>query len=576
MQKFLRYWREIFFMGLLFGVGAQAAFAQSVTHFDEYYYDSQATNLRADIITYDLIPPSEPTLIEPKNDEHLCTGQPIFVWQEATDNKSIAHYTFWLEYTPLNGLRQTIEKVFSGPLDNDEYEVWKEDGQYYLRFKNIFTYGHFYWRVTATDPSKNYATSETWHWDYLPTFCPVDCETKEVLPAASLIAPARQISDRLPAISFTFDPEDPPEAFSVLIDGVTVFANLPLLTRNTTRYNLSVFEDGQAVFQPLFNYLPYKTGETVNYLLTVRLLDSDSCQRDLKLTVALDNDEEIEDKALVPQLLTPANESVWNNKPKTFSWDVCVDGGTLASQTFILNGKSLESRGTGYTLTLESRDETACGTTWRYTLTLTGDSDNSMSAQQNDPNDATDWNRWQVTVLSESGLRANSSVYRFRVLPARLAIYSWCSDQNTCTSGTLVECQAAGRNCYYRDEASCRQNAANDCGPNPPQRTYHWCAGATVCTRGSLAECLQTGKNCYLQENNLDGNGCLQHATAECSNEARYTWCSTSLTCEHGSFAECVASGQPCYLENDTNRNCPAEILRDCGTGVTASSPFSD
>ncbi|MBQ6438055.1 carboxypeptidase regulatory-like domain-containing protein, partial [bacterium] len=341
------------------------------------------------------------------------------------------------------------------------------------------------------------------------------------------------------------------------------------------------------IFQPLFAYLPEKSG-TQSYAITVTVYLDDGCVASAQVTAELTGGSA---QALVPQLISPSDDAVDSVPITTFVWDIADPSGILTGQIFTLNGVNLFNLGTqatetdDYTLSVQEITGGDLGKTYRFKLTLKKTSytvgGQKVGILTNNGNDSNDWNRWQVTAQArQTGSEAPalaSPVWRFRYIAGILGTYHWCTGTASCQSGSLRECLATGRACYLSDEATCRANAPQDCGPNPPLRTYHWCTTGESCSQGTLKECSVTGKNCYMQENDVGGNGCLQNATFECSNEPEYVWCVTAHDCSRpGSLEECNAAGKTCFRLSASQRSCPVEAFDDCAvtTGVLADNPL--
>jgi hypothetical protein len=167
-----------------------------------------------------------------------------------------------------------------------------------------------------------------------------------------------------------------------------------------------------------------------------------------------------------------------------------------------------------------------------------------------------------------NNLSIASQIWRWRYLPGNLGTYFFCTNQSQCTSGTLADCLASGRNCYFGDESSCNAAASEDCGNNPPAKSYHWCSDQAACTQGFLSECAQSGKNCYLWETDPQGagNGCLERANLECDpSAARYFWCDDADTCRLGRLDECNSSQHYCYRQEPNQQFCPVAGRLTCG-----------
>lgn len=553
------------------------------------YQATESTILQAHIITYDNFPPSPPELITPAHESHLCDPYPVFSFKEAIDDEGVTEYTFNLQGDLSNKSTFSFERTFSGPVNHHDYQVWFENGIYYLKLKQALDWGTYHWRVIAHDAAHNQTSSSTYRFYLLEEECRYDCENLSLLPQVKFSAPNGLIDNRNPAMIFDYPPSGLPVRADIYVDNALIFSNISFINQNTAQYSVIIDDiNRKVIIQPLLPYLPIKNTSPTTYQIKAILTDANGCEYETPVNDLRIVDLDCTVQILIPYLISPVSDYVTNEYPHTFVWDICTSAVNITNQKFTLNGLTLWTLGTSnfenddYRLRVENLGPSACGpTTLRYTLTLkkTSYQVGSLSAgiRFNDPLDFSDWNNWSVQVTGCYNYTASSSIRRIRYLPRLIASYSWCTDQNTCTSGTLDQCLNANRHCYYQDHQQCMTNAPQDCSATPPSRTYHWCINQSQCTSGTLADCHKVGRNCYVNETSLSGDGCLQRAKYDCSQEAKYFWCTGTMTCNLGSFADCLASGKPCYRQEPGMDTCPSYVTLDCpiSTGLLVNNPFA-
>lgn len=570
------------------------------------YIDSEASQLRAKINTYkDNDPPTLPVLKTPENGSIIQIPRPTFSWTEATDNKQIDHYTFYLEgVDDGNGgndshYNKDFKKEFNLPTqpeENDYYRYWYEDGIYYLLLKTDLPTGKFNWKVSVTD-GQNSVTTETWDFKYIIND---KCKNENKLGTITWTMPRDKVDTRRPAIVWNYDVNNSqPAKMEVLVDDITVFGDVIIQSQSTPNFVVNV-TNGQVSFQPHYDYLKEKI-DGKSYKLTLKVTDVVGCEKtiDNRIISFEEKEEEKPDdesddegkctaQALIPILVAPTRDYVSSEKTTHFTWNVCAQLSDIKSQSFSLNGIPLfflgaENASTNdYAFAVSKSTTPTCSSWLQMSLVLKKTSMVSPDGQRialtyNDVNNSTDWNRWQISITSCNDITMSSGISRFRYVPGLLGTYHWCDSQQSCQSGSLTECLASGRNCYYGDSATCVLNAVEDCSSNPPVRTYYWCNNQSQCTQGTLRACGNTGKNCFLSASGDGDYSCLSHSQFECNQEAKYYWCTDS--CKSGSFRECVASGKPCYRQDSEINHCPARVYNDCDVnmvsiGVLSNTPF--
>lgn len=567
---------------LLVIIGVSGAFVSQSTLITAATAFNKGATLRAEL-TFDVTPPTAPNLQAPApNPSDYCNRQPIFYWLSSTDNIGVAGYTFSLTSDLAdNGPDFTFERSFSGVLEDNHYRVWFDNGYWYLQLKNELAWGTYTWHVAAYDARDNRAQSGDRTFTLSETTCTFQCDRDSTVNQSRLIQPSGTVSTRNPALVINYPSTITPQNANIVVDGATVLQSINLTNSHTTAsYTITLDTDNhQITIQPSSNYLSNKTSTPVTWAVQIKITDEHGCSyttdsQNLTFDDGSTEPEEPDEpdkpseQAIVPTLLTPTTDySSTTTKVNDFSWTVCAKSTDVNSQIFYLNGKptftlsSSDASTADYDLTSQVTQSSTCdGTSLVYHLTLK----NPDLVKTNNPLDLSDWNRWSVTAVGTNHLTASSATWRFRFFPESSVKYYWCTNEKACVSGTLANCQASGRSCYYDDKNSCEAQANLDCSTNPPQKTYHWCNNQSQCTSGSLSDCQKTGKNCYLEENVAGGNGCLQHAKDDCNEQAKYFWCSTSLTCNLGDFDTCTKSGKPCYRQEYDGQLCPNQVKTDC------------
>ncbi len=545
--------------------------------------ENAGTTVRAQFLS-DTTPPSQPILTNPNhNPKDFCQRRPVFTWKESIDNIGVTSYSFTL--TDKKGANTfSFHRTFDAPITNADYKVWSENGYWYLQLASDLNWSTYNWFVTASDAAGYTATSSTWSFTLDENTCTFQCDRDSTIDDIQFLSPASGIVDtRKPAIVFTYPETVKPTLLNLIIDDTTIIYDVNLTsTHHTTTYDVYLNTANRKItFQPQDYYLPNKSTTPVSWQIRIKVIDEHGCSYTTDShTLSLTTDAILTNEALVPTLLTPTIDySTSTAQINSFSWNICAAADQLASQNvylnnqlaFTLNNQSLSTP--SYDFSVSSAPTSLCqgdGTVFHLTL-----KDTSLLLV-NDPLDLDDWNRWSIQTTNAANLQASSQTWRFRYFPQSLATYSWCTNQNTCVSGTLSECSASGRNCYYNDTAACNAAASVDCSSEPPQKTYYWCQNQSQCVSGTLADCQKTGKNCYLNQSDQSGTGCLQHALNDCDNQASYFWCSTAQTCNLTDFTTCAQSGKPCYRQEEPGQSCPDIVKKDCAPIVaTISSDFT-
>ncbi|MBQ6438110.1 hypothetical protein IJJ12_01860, partial [bacterium] len=399
----------------------------SATVFQEYYTADDDGELKAEVVIYDLHPPTAPELLTPANGSETCLGTTPFSWREATDNKAVTAYKFSLTGTLTSGEGYNWEKSFGGAIETEEFQVWKENGVFYLRLKNKLGFGSYRWQVTASDSSNNSTESGWQNFEYTLKKCRQECIGSSETGKISLVSPKNSIDSRSPAINFVYTGSTLPVSFDVEVDGTAVFSEIPAVSSNTARYTVShTLSSKNVIFQPLFAYLPEKSG-TQSYAITVTVYLDDGCVASAQVTAELTGGSA---QALVPQLISPSDDTVDSVPITTFVWDIADPSGILTGQIFTLNGVNLFNLGTqatetdDYTLSVQEITGGDLGKTSRCNLTLKKTSytvgGQKVGILTNNGNDSNDWNRWQVTAQArQTGSEAPalaSPVWRFRYI----------------------------------------------------------------------------------------------------------------------------------------------------------------
>ncbi len=117
---------------------------------------------------HDNEPPSTPLLIAPADTAILATNTPTFVWQAATDNIALSHYSLVLDGTVLYSsipLSDTTNSQFTLTYSSTTHE-------YSLVPKEALTEGEHSWSIIAFDVYDNQTSSVTWKFT-VDTVAPV-------------------------------------------------------------------------------------------------------------------------------------------------------------------------------------------------------------------------------------------------------------------------------------------------------------------------------------------------------------------------------------------------------------------
>ncbi|MBU0978327.1 MAG: hypothetical protein ABIJ03_02505 [Patescibacteria group bacterium] len=106
----------------------------------------------------DVVPPSTPILITPKNNALLRINQPAFSWYGSTDNVQLSHYQIWLDgilwFDNLPLISQTTA--------NYTFTYLASDDIYQLTPSQSLIDGLHTWKVIIFDTSDNSNQSATW------------------------------------------------------------------------------------------------------------------------------------------------------------------------------------------------------------------------------------------------------------------------------------------------------------------------------------------------------------------------------------------------------------------------------
>lgn len=532
-----------------------------------------SSQLKAQVYLDD-IPPSTPILRSPENNPlNFCQKQPLFSWFEATDNIAVTQYNFTL--TSLNStgdISFNFSQSFSEATTSASYRVWSADDIWYLQLAQPLEWGTYSWQVSASDKENNLSNWQTRQFQLLETTCTFQCARDSQLSQIDWQTPNSTISTLRPAITFVYPENHQPLSLNIIVDGQAVLTNIDLSTNQktslyTTDLNLNT---RQVIIQTENDYLNLKDTSPSTWQVQFQVTDSHGCPYTSTVkTLTFSPNITCTDAALTPQLLQPKNNFVdQDSRLTTFSWSLCSPSNQFVNQSLTLNGQTfanlgltnLENPDFSYQVNVNNYSNTCDSNQLTFSFTL-----HDLSFfKTNDPLNHDDWNRWFITITDCHNFALSSSVFRFRRYPASAATYFWCGQTDHCQSGTLAECTETGKNCYYRDQQTCLKNAALDCSAQPPAKTYYWCQNTTQCNAGTLDQCRQTGKNCYQIENDPQGNGCLQQAVTECSDQAQYFWCASQLTCNLTDFATCSQSDKPCYRQAYSGQACPARTKTDC------------
>ncbi len=556
---------------------AAPTFAQTYTHTNNSTIGSYQTVFRAQIINQ-RVPPTAPILQNPlDNPSNFCDRQPIFSWAETISVTGPYTYTFNLSGRLENSQVYNFSQNLNQNLDTADFRAWQENGIWYLQLKNSLEFGQYNWSVTVTDPNNLSASSSTYSFVLDSEICTYDCERDSIFTSVNFTAPNGIINSLRPAIVFTYPENTSPKSMEVIVDEIGLIKNIDLSKTHTTpEYTLTLDQPlRQITLQMHQDYLPPKNPDQATWDIKLLLTDHSNCNllspiNQLQASSSLT----CTSNALNPLLISPSSDFLTpdNQKITNFSWSLCARESDLVSQIFTLNGQDYDlnpnnpdTSAFSWTKSYESSGDLCLGPQLNYQLTLT----DPTLVTLNDPLDSNDWNRWSISTTACNNLSATSLTYRFRTFPESGGDYHWCSDDTTCTSGTLAECAASGKNCYFQDQPLCLTQAALDCSTDPTQPTpgkaYFWCQDQSQCVAGTLTECIATGKNCFIEQDNQSGTGCLQNAATDCSNQAQYFWCDpTQYGCQLGDFSSCVASGQPCYRQTNPSQTCPTFVLESC------------
>ncbi len=531
-----------------------------------------ANQLKAQVYLDD-ISPSTPVLLSPENNpSNFCQKQPLFSWSEATDNIAVTAYTFTLTGTTTQATQFSFSQTFSEATTSANYRIWSIDNLWYLQPIQPLEWGNYSWQVSASDKENNHSDQQIRHFQLSETICTFQCARDSQLDQIDWQTPTGSISTLRPAITFTYPENEQSTSLNIVVDGQTVLTNIDLTTsQKTSLYTTNLDLVARKItIQTENDYLTHKNISPSTWQVQFQTTDRHGCSyTSTAKTLTFLANITCTDAALIPQLSQPQNNFVdSNNQVKTFSWSICAPTNQFVNQSLTLNQQvftdlgltNLENNDYSYQVNVNSYSNTCDSNQLNFSLTL----HNLSFLKTNDPLDSDDWNHWFVTTTDCQNVSLSSSTYRFRRYPQSTATYFWCNQTDHCQSGTLAECQATGKNCYYNDQNSCLKNASLDCSAQPPVKTYYWCQSSNQCNAGTLAECEITGKNCYLVKDDPQGNGCLQQAVTECSDQAQYFWCASQLACNLTDFNTCAQSGKPCYRQAYSGQTCPDRTKADC------------
>lgn len=529
----------------------------------------------------DDIPPSIPVLRRPENNPGtFCQKQPLFSWSEANDNIGVNSYTFTLTGTTSNhDTPFNFSQTFSEATSTADYRVWSAADIWYLQLTSPLEWGNYSWQVGAADKENNQSEQQTRQFQLSEENCTFQCSRDSQLNQIDWQTPNASISTLRPAITFIYPENNQPTSLNLIVDGQTVLTNIDLTTtQKTSLYTTNLDPDKRKItIQTENDYLSKKTTSPSTWQVQFQVIDSHGCPYTSAIkTLTFSPTIICTDAALMPKLLEPKNQAIdTKNQLRTFSWSLCGSTNQFFNQSLTLNDRAftglgltnLKNEDYSYQVSNNSYTSSCDSNQLNFSLTL----HNLNFFKTNDPLDPDDWNRWFVTVTDCNNISLSSSTSRFRRYPQSSATYFWCSQTDHCQSGTLAECTATGKNCYYNDQSTCLEKATLDCSTQPPTKTYYWCQSPTECNAGTLTECEATGKNCYLIKDNPQGNGCLQQAATECSDQAQYFWCTSQLTCNLTDLATCSQAGKPCYRQAYLGQACPARTKSDCQPIITTA-----
>lgn len=532
----------------------------------ETYYATHSATLQADVFVTDPYPPSTPVLKSPDNyPTNFCNRYPIFSWTESTDNWGIQGYSFHLYGTLDSGKTFDFGRSLAPIADanNSEYNLWFENGRWFLQLRQALDFGTYHWNVAAFDED-HHSQSDTWHFNLDTNTCTFYCNRDSQLASIQFLAPQKTVSTYAPAIILSFPATVRPLFVDIYVNGQLTFSQVSLVSSHTTPlYTVIVSpETERIVIQPRQNYLAAEVSNT----LRLQLTDTDNCTFSPP-THALDFTPAFcQDRAILPTLLSPIGNVAVNLDDLQFSWQIDAPLSQLQTQTFTLDSRQL------FTLGQENLDNENFSyqvldfdSYVKFQLTLKKTqlqlSGSLFTINQNNPLDLSDYHRWQIAVTGCAGHTTKNDLGRFHIFPLLQSSYSWCTDTSTCISGTLTQCLQSGRNCYYQATDTCLAQAHLDCSGNPPKKSYSWCQNQEQCTQGTLEECGQTGKNCYVSDLR---DQCAQNAPTDCTLAEQYFWCTSNLTCQTGDFATCSQSGKPCFAQAFVGQACPKNAKLYC------------
>lgn len=535
--------------------------------------EESTTYFSAEVVLPDDNQPTAPVLHSPADKSVLYQQTPVFTWYESQDDQKVLGYFFHLSSQAGESV-YNFQKNITDPETNSDYRVWYENGLWYLQLLSPLPWDQYHWEVTAYDYSYQ-VKSQTWsltlqkrepptNKDTTTPGLTFDCQKDSLIGKIHLLSPKDSLSTAKPALVFSFPQGAKPLKADIYLNEQLIFAQVSLVASYQNSSYLVNLDQGQEriIIQPLHEFIDLSQENQIKVIFT----DTDNCQTALTGGLLLTDGSQPEQTVIIPQLISPQHNSVGSDRITNFSWKINSPLSHLQKQVFFLNNRGLFTLGPNsqdnddYTYQIED-----FGHYVQFLLKLKKNQyqleDELFLFQPNDPSNPQDYYSWSITALGKNNYQTKSSTWRFRFFPKLTGQYAWCTDKQSCTSGTLADCLKSGKNCYYQDQNLCLTQAKVDCGDKPPQKTYYWCDNQERCLAGTLQTCAQSGRNCYIGDLYQE---CQKNAAQECGDEGQYFWCHSNLTCQTGSLQECANSGKDCYKQNSPRQTCPAEVRTHC------------